>query len=179
VLAGDAVLRGFMLTSDATENKTIGAPDGQPRKDRVILRLDPTANAITPEVLAGTPAPSPSPPALTQTSTGVYEISLAVVTVNPGASAFVSGDIEDTRIFVGSRVGVWRTGTRPSSPRLGRFGYNTETAIYEFWTGSAWADITPATVGNSTKWAGYTLTVSTTTPAGTPTADRIWIQPTA
>jgi hypothetical protein len=180
VLAGDAIVRGFMVSSDATVNKAVAAPHATlTRKDRVVLRLDPTANTITVEVLTGTPASSPTVPALTQTSTANYEIALATLTVNPGAGTIASGDIIDERPFVGSRVGVWRTATRPASPRLARLGYNLDLSIFEVWTGSTWANVIPSTVDNSTRWGGYTVTVSTTTPGGSPTADRIWIQPTS
>lgn len=177
IAIGTGILRGFLVDSDAIEPRTVTGPSASSRKDRVIARLDPTANTITFVVVAGTSGSS-VPPALVQTSTGIFEISLAVITVNPGDSSFTSGAILDTRQFIGSRVGAWTTALRPAAPRLSRLGLNLDTGTFEFWTGTTWADITPSTVGNSTRWGGYTITVSTTTPAGTPTADRIWIQPT-
>lgn len=179
VQAGNAIVRGFMVSSTATETVTIGAASAQPRKDRVILRLDPTANSIVLAVLPGTPAASPVPPVLTQDSTGIYEIGLAIVDVNVGVGSIVAGNITDTREYVGGFVGAWRTSTRPTSPRMARLGYNAETSTWEFWTGTAWATLIPSTVNNATRWNGYTLNVSATTPSGTPTTDRIWIQPTA
>lgn len=177
ILAGSAFLRGFLVVSDATENRTVAAPSAQARKDRVIARLDPAANTVTFHVVPGMPG-SATPIPLVQTSTGIYEIGLAVITVNPGDANVTAGAVADERQFVGSRTGAWSNATRPASPRKARLGLNVDSGLWEFWTGTAWANLIPATVDNATRWNGYTITVSTTTPGGTPTADRIWIQPT-
>lgn len=177
ILAGSAVLRGFLVDSDATETRAITAPSASARKDRVIARLDPTANQINILVLAGVPG-SATPPALTQSATGVFEISLAIVTVNPGDANIAAGAILDDRSFAGSRVGAWTTATRPASPRKARLGFNLDNGAYEFWSGTAWVSLLPSTVDNAIKWNGYRIVVSATTPSGNPDADRIWIQPT-
>lgn len=39
---------------------------------------------------------------------------------------------------IGRRTETWTTGTRPASPNVGRHGYNTTLAQFEFWNGSAW-----------------------------------------
>lgn len=67
------------------------------RIDRVVIRLDPSARNITFAVKKGTAAASPEPPALTRVSDGVYELSLAQIAVNAGASSITQADITDER----------------------------------------------------------------------------------
>ena len=52
------------------------------------MRLDPSVSArnIILTVKKGTPAATPEPPELTRVSDGVYELSLAQIAVNAGAS---------------------------------------------------------------------------------------------
>ncbi|MFI1655613.1 tail fiber domain-containing protein [Streptomyces sp. NPDC020472] len=140
VSAGLAFLRGHVVQSTATEAVPIPAASTSARVDRVILRLDPSLNSIVLAVKQGT-AGSTTPPALTQTDTGIFEIALASVTVNANVTSITSGDISTTRTFAGTRVGAWTTGTRPAGPRFGQLGYNNTTSAWEFWTGSAWAPL--------------------------------------
>lgn len=69
------------------------------RIDRVVMRLDPSVSArnIILTVKKGTPAATPEPPELTRVSDGVYELSLAQIAVNAGASAITQADITDER----------------------------------------------------------------------------------
>lgn len=143
VQAGFAVVRGHAINSTAIEPVTVGAAAASERIDRIILRLDPTANAITITVKAGTPGAGV--PALTQTDTGIFELSLALVSVKPGASNILAADILDERAFMGTRNRAWATATRPASPRTGQLGYNTSTQVWEFWNGAAWANLVPST----------------------------------
>ncbi|MDG4783243.1 hypothetical protein O7614_26640 [Micromonospora sp. WMMD961] len=177
VQPGYAIERGHAVSSTAVEPLTIGASTSAARIDRVVLRLDPTANGINLAVLPGTPGAGV--PSLTQTDTGLYEMALARVTVDANALTIAPDKVTDERPFAGQRVGSWRTSTRPTSPRYGRLGINLDTGKWEFHNGSGWVDLIPATVDNSIRWGGFTVTVSKTTPSGTPTADRIWIQPTS
>jgi hypothetical protein len=175
VQPGFAILRGHAVSSTSIESVTIQPAGSAQRIDRVVLRLDPVANSIALVVLQG--MPNSTAPSLTQTDTGIYEISLGLVTVGANVSSIAADKVKDDRQFVGSRVGVWTSDTRPSSARRSRLGLNITTGKWEFYTGTGWTDLIPATVDNSTRWNGYSLTVSTTTPSGTPTTDRIWIQP--
>ena len=97
---GLAMILGYVyeLSDDggaamAVEHAASGSSD---RFDRVVLRLDLNACAITLELLTGTPGAQPQPPALTRTAT-VYEISLARVRVSANATAIAQGDITDER----------------------------------------------------------------------------------
>ncbi|MDX3525067.1 tail fiber domain-containing protein [Streptomyces sp. ID05-39B] len=141
VNAGFAVVRGHAVQSTATETVTIAAASAAQRYDRVVLRLDPTANSITLAVVQG--SSGGSVPALTQTDTGVYELPLAVVTVPVGAATISAGNVVSERRFLGNTVGGWTTTTRPESPRVGRLGLNTSTNSWEFWDGTQWKDLAP------------------------------------
>lgn len=66
------------------------------RIDRVVLRRDLAARTVTPAVLQGTPAATPTPPVLTQVENGVWEEPLHRVTV-PAASGTVLTLTDDRR----------------------------------------------------------------------------------
>ncbi|MEU0674461.1 tail fiber domain-containing protein [Streptomyces sp. NPDC006172] len=143
VNAGFAIIRGHAVYSTATEPLTIAAAGTSARVDRVVLRLDPAANSITLAVLTGT-AGSSTPPTPTQTDTGIYEFPLATVAVGANVTSIAAGAVTGERKFVGNTVGGWTTTTRPSSPRVGRLGYNSDTKGWEFWNGTAWTDLSQA-----------------------------------
>lgn len=143
VSAGAAIVRGFYLSSTAVETKTIDAATSQPRIDVVVARLDPAADTITLEVVKGTASATPTAPALTQTDTGIYEMPLAQVTVPASAATIATGNVAEVRPYIGHRVGVWTTTTRPAAPRVGRLGLNRTTSVWEFWTGTAWEALAP------------------------------------
>jgi hypothetical protein len=148
VNGGFAIVRGHAIYSTATETLTISAANTSARVDRVVLRLDPAANSITLAVKAGT-AGSSTPPALTQTDTGLYEISLARVTVGANVTSIAAASVQGERKFLGNTVGAWTTDTRPDAPRTGRLGFNQSTSTWEFWNGSAWANLTQAVDWNT------------------------------
>jgi hypothetical protein len=106
VKTGQALVRGHYYENTALETLTISAANiSNPRIDRVILRLDPAANSIVLVVLAGTPASSPTAPAITQTDAGVYEISLARVLVPAAAVTILPADVTDERTIFKSWTG--------------------------------------------------------------------------
>jgi hypothetical protein len=178
VSAGLAFLRGHMVQSTATEVVAIPAASTSVRVDRVVLRLDPSQNSIVLAVKQGT-AGSTTPPSLTQTDTGIFEIGLASITVNANVTSIAAGDIVRIRPFVGHRVGAWNTTTRPASPRFGMLGYNADTSRWEFWNDTAWTPLIsivdwanlsgkPATFPPSThthQWADITDAPSSLPPA--------------
>lgn len=179
VQPGLAILRGHALVSTAVETVTIPAAATAQRYDRIVLRINPATNLGSIAVLQGTPG-SGLVPGLTQTAEGIFEIALAQVSVPANATTIDAAMVVDERRYVGSRVGVWWTGTRPTNPvRIARLGYNIDTRSWEFWDGAGWRDLVPSTAENSLRWNGYDLTVSASQPSGAPLANRIWIQPTA
>jgi hypothetical protein len=98
VASGRSWVDGFAHENDSALALTIEAADADPRIDRVVVRLDRTANEARLRVLKGTPAASPTPPALTQTDT-LYELLLADVTVPATAGVIVAGNVTDRRTF--------------------------------------------------------------------------------
>lgn len=160
IAAGLAFARGFVVSSTASEVRAIGAAASTPRIDTVVARFDPANNGASIIVLPGTPNATPSPPALTQTATGIYDLPLADVAVPAGAVTIAAGNVTDRRPWVGHRVGVWSTTTRPLAPRLGRLGLNTTRATFEHWNGSTWVDLAPVVT-----WTSVTGKPATFTPA--------------
>ena len=83
-----------------TSNEALTVPTAHttlPRIDRVVARLSVSVNqSVTFAVLTGTPATSPSAPALTRTSE-TYEISLARIAVGAGVTSITSANITDER----------------------------------------------------------------------------------
>ena len=113
VKTGRACVRGHWYENTAEETVAIAAnASGNPRIDRVVLRLDPSANSIVLAVVQGTPAGSPSAPSLTQTDVGTYELTLAKVAVANGASTITAGNVTDERAFTGTvpYCRAWHTG---------------------------------------------------------------------
>lgn len=99
VNTGDAIVDGFRFSNDAATPLTATTADPtNPRIDRVILRIDEAGHTGTIVIKAGTPAPSPTPPALTQTVGGTFEISLAQIRVNAGATTIASLTDERTQV---------------------------------------------------------------------------------
>lgn len=98
VKSGQALVRGHYYDSTGTETISIPAADStNPRIDRVVLRLDPTANSILLHLLQGTPAASPSAPALTQTDGAIYDLPIAQVYVAANATTITPGNVTDER----------------------------------------------------------------------------------
>jgi len=97
---GEAWIQGFWYQNTAYLTKSLAAADpDNDRIDRIVLRLDTTTNfKISIEVLTGTPAGSPSAPALTQTAS-IYEISLAQILVEEDATSVSDAKITDERTF--------------------------------------------------------------------------------
>jgi hypothetical protein len=133
---GMAIVRGHVANSDTPHAVTIAGAAALPRIDRIVLRLDSGANAITPAVVQGTPG-GPAP-VLTQSTTGIYELPIARVTVPADAVAIAAADVADDRRFTSGRVGVWTNTTRPAAPRRARFGFNLDAERWEHWDGTAW-----------------------------------------
>lgn len=99
VKTGECWIQGNWGESTTEKIMSIAAnSSGNPRVDRVILRNDFGANRIEIDVLTGTPAASPSAPALTQ-NTSKWEISLAVVAVANGAVTITAGNVSGYQTF--------------------------------------------------------------------------------
>lgn len=164
VNAGFAIVRGHACHNDAALTLTVGAATTQTRFDRVVLRMDPSANTITPTVLAGTPGAG-SPPALTETESGLFDLPLAILEIAPSATS-LSGAITDDRRFTGTRVGIWRTSSqRPNPPRYGQLGYNQQLTRWEWWDTTQWVALVPPAGISSVDWNDITGKPSTFAPS--------------
>lgn len=150
VSAGYAMVRGHFYKTDAVTTLTITAANGSnPRKDLVVLRLDPTtANSIVLAVKTGTAGASPSDPSLTQTDEGIFEFPIARVNVAAAASTISAGNVEDLRQFMGAPFGRWASNSlRPTATSSDVIvGYNSGTGIVEFWNGTTWTELRPSSI---------------------------------
>lgn len=142
VRAGRASVRGHWFLSDAQETLAIAAnSSGNPRIDRIVARLDPAANSVTLAVKQGSPSGSPSAPALTQTDTGTWELTLAKVTVANGAVSIAAGDVTDERVYAPPPAMLATSARRPVNPVTDQIILEADTGLWKRWTGSAWVDV--------------------------------------
>lgn len=96
VAIGRAMIQGVYYKNTAFHNLSIsGNVSGNPRIDRIVLQIDFTAQTCRLVVLEGTPAGSPSAPALTQTSS-IWEYSLATVAVAASFVTIAQSDITNS-----------------------------------------------------------------------------------
>lgn len=100
------VLGHYFEVYGTAEVLTIGAAHATlGRIDRVIIRRDLAARTTALAVKAGTAAASPAAPALTQSETGIYEISLAQILVPAASSSVIASRITDERTFAAAQLG--------------------------------------------------------------------------
>ena len=95
---GTAMVQGRFCENDAALTLSVPAADTTyARIDRVVVRLNASPGRVI-DILVkkGTPAPSPVPPGLTRTAE-TWELSLAQVRVEAGATSIVAGKITDER----------------------------------------------------------------------------------
>lgn len=166
VAVGAAWVHGAYYVNDAALTVAIAAnASGNPRIDRVVLRRDLTANTVAAAVVQGTPAGSPTVPALTQVATGVWEISLCQYRAETG---FVNTDptkLTDERRISGAAGAVYSP-TKPGK----RIHWSTTSSNTD---GSGFATIThgagflPSQV--QAWWAGNSLGGGPAAVAGTDT----------
>lgn len=106
----------FEIFNAAEEVALDTADASDPRIDRIIVRvrLGSSNRDIILTKLTGTPAASPSAPALTQ-SGDTYEISLAQVTVGAGVSSVSNTNITDERDWLQAQDSKLFDGKSPSS----------------------------------------------------------------
>lgn len=94
---GDAWIEGFFYRNDAAKNIPIDAADASTRIDRIVVRLDRTANTAVARVIKGTP--DAGPPALSASDT-LFDLLLADVTVPGAAGVIRAQDVTDRRVLV-------------------------------------------------------------------------------
>jgi hypothetical protein len=174
ISAGQCLIKGQLWRADAPVSTPIPAASSQNRIDRLVLRLSRTASTsatvIAPVVITGTPAASPAPPPLTQTATGIFDISVSQWTSN--SSGTLTG-LADQRRYSGRTVVSMTSGYHPTPPNP-CLGVEIDTGNVYVWNGSSWASIwTDAGVvqsGNTVSAAGY---FAAFTPFAIPANDTI------
>lgn len=115
--AGSAFVRAFIGYSSGSNSTSIATNgSGQNRKDRLVLRLDRSAgtaaNLLKPVVIQGTPAASPQAPAITRTTSGLWDLPIAQWT--SGSNGSLSG-LVDERQLLGGQV-TYSTNETPYPP---------------------------------------------------------------
>lgn len=94
--AGFAWIRGHLYQNTATKSLAVSTGGSLPRIDRVVARLDVAGRKIETRVVQGTPAASPSAPALVRNA-DYWDIGLAEVSVAASAISITNSNIRDTR----------------------------------------------------------------------------------
>jgi len=140
IAAGQAFIRGhyYINTSDLVLPVTSAGVNT--RIDIVVVELDPEANTIVTKIVSGEAVSAdPVAPTLTQSATGIYQLPIATLTIPTSTVVITAGMLADTRTFMGNRVGIWTTATRPANPTAYQtLGYNTTIGSHESWNGTAW-----------------------------------------
>lgn len=136
---GFAWVDGHLYHNDAIETLAIAAnSSGNPRRDLLVLRRDKAANTIVAAIVQGTPAASPSDPALTQVDGGIWEIPIARVDVANGASNIAAGNVVDYRFYTGNPVGEISHKVRTADLAVGTAGSGAPVLDTTLTTGSIW-----------------------------------------
>lgn len=140
VLGDSAAFQGYyVVANDATVNLAVAASDAtNPRKDIVIANARDgfyggTDNDWKLQVVTGSPAASPTEPALPDTA-----LKLAVVDVAAGATSITNANITDTRTQAGTEPGlreasVVRSLTNSDTVATGDRTVSTNLAIPSDW----------------------------------------------
>ena len=140
VAAGQAFIRGHYYINTSDLVLAVTSAGTNTRIDIVVVELDPTANTIVTKIVSGTAVASdPVAPTLTQSATGIYQLPISTLTLPASTVAITAGMLVDTRTFMGNRVGIWTTATRPANPTAYQtLGYNTTIEAHESWNGTGW-----------------------------------------
>lgn len=149
VLPGAALVEGGLYLSDATETLAVAAnSSGNPRIDTVILRKDDIAQTIRLVVKQGTPAVTPTPPALTQTAGTMWEIPIADIAVANGFVSIANADLTSRAEWGNAADGVYLKDI------LNNSGVTLETGMVIVWDTSADRAVTTTTTINHVTPAG-------------------------
>lgn len=98
VAAGSAWINGYRYENTDAMNIPLATANGSnPRIDRIVVRLSMINRSIQLAAVTGTPAVTPTAPALTRT-TDVYELCIADVLVPAAATSIAANNITDTRL---------------------------------------------------------------------------------
>ena len=136
--AGSLMVAGALVTQAQQTSGTITAPIGNPRIDRVVI--DAVTGAIS--VITGTPAGSPTPPALT-----AGKLPIAQVLVQTSSTSITNTMITDERTNGGNFAAAGVATASRLSATSGAILVGTGTALVENGTINALLDISGASGG--------------------------------
>lgn len=157
VAAGRGYVDGFLYDQPASASvETAVADPTYDRIDVAVLRYDPdatlTAGSVDLHLVQGTPAASPTVPALTTDPSGVFEVALAQVIVRAGSSTNAQSDVTDLRVNSGSVVSVAGVPVGPYTEPFTDLGNVSGTVSINFTVGNVFR-INP-TAAVTIEWAG-------------------------
>lgn len=142
--AGTCLIKGSIWSTDASVNTAIPAASGSDRIDRLTLRLTRTAGNATaylqPNIITGTPSGSPVIPALTQTTTGIWDLPISHWT-SKSTGALIN--LVDERFDPGTMMQSGLAANMPLWHVRPRLYYQTDTNALMVWNGSAWVPVAP------------------------------------
>lgn len=115
---GNAHIEGRCYINTDSLIKSIDTADGVlDRIDNVVIRLDLTNRLISAQIIKGTFAETPTPPALVRTST-IYDIRLATISIPHGTTSITTDLITDTRFITSDCGNVIATVETPDTEDL-------------------------------------------------------------
>lgn len=89
---------GYSITKRESDTLTMPLADPSlPRIDRIVMRYDAGARAVSLQVLQGTASSTPTAPAISRTEL-IYDLCLAEITRPAAAASITTGQITDTRL---------------------------------------------------------------------------------
>lgn len=89
---------GYSITKREADTLALPLADPSlPRIDRIVMRYDAGARAVSLQVLQGTASSTPTAPAISRTEL-IYDLCLAEITRPAGSTAVTTGQITDTRL---------------------------------------------------------------------------------
>lgn len=159
-----ALVRGSYYESGATDIsiQLDANSSGQPRIDMIVLRLNRSGYTVAEDKITGTPAASPSPPALTQQtgSTGFWDFPVAQVAVAAGATSLAAGTVTPLAWYIQDDGNIVCTATTRPQHVVGRRFYQTDTGIWYTSDGSTWRNDrpTPGKTSATTQHTGFGTT---------------------
>lgn len=157
LLQGSSTTQGaYVLVNSADDTVTLAAANATlARKDAVVARVFDTTDGVSGngnqwviDKVTGTPAASPSLPALPTDAVLLGEVNVAA-----NATSIVAGNIVDRRVFTVAAGGTLPTTSAalPTSPDAGQPVFLTDTRVFQVWDGAAyrklyeprvWTDLT-------------------------------------
>jgi hypothetical protein len=137
--AGTAIIKGKLWSCDAPVSTAVPVASAQNRIDRLVLQLNRSAGTaaafVQPVVVTGTPSGTPTIPALTQGSSGVWQLPISHWT---STSAGGLTSLVDERIDVGKTMLSGLAANMPTWLIRPTLYFQTDTGDLYIWYGSSW-----------------------------------------